>query len=86
VEIKAEDIQIGVPKYEASEEDLVRRGKVTFFDHVKGFGFIRDLITQESIFVHVNDLAASIKENDKVTFETQMGRRGIVAVNVKVVQ
>src|SRR6476620_8016150 len=36
----AEDMQIGVPKYEPSEEDLIRSGTVTFFNDAKGFGFI----------------------------------------------
>ena len=54
VEIKLEDIQIGVPEYvPPTEAELTRSGKVTFFDQSKGFGFIKDLQSQESIFVHV---------------------------------
>src|SRR5258705_4763244 len=77
VEIKLEDIRIGVPEYvEPTEAELIRKGKVTFFDHSKGFGFIKDQITQESIFVHANNLAGPIKENDKVIFEVETGPRG----------
>jgi len=84
VEIKAEDIQIGVPKYEATDElGSIRNGVVTFFNDAKGFGFIRDLQTQESIFVHVNQLADRVKEHDKVSFEVQRGPKGLVANNVK---
>ncbi len=81
--VNAEDIQIGVPKYEASEEEAIRSGVVTFFNDAKGFGFIKDLQTQESVFIHVNQLTERIGENDKVTFEVEMGPKGPSAINVK---
>jgi cold shock CspA family protein len=81
---KQEDMQIGVPKYEPGDPgDAIRNGVVTFFNEAKGFGFIKDLITQESVFIHVNQLSEPIKENDKVTFEVEMGHRGSSAINVK---
>lgn len=81
---KQEDMQIGVPKHEAGEDDnLPRAGVVSFFNDTKGFGFIKDLKTQESIFIHVNQLQEPIKENDKVTFEVEMGPKGLSAINVK---
>lgn len=81
---KQEDMQIGVPKLEAREqEDVIRTGVVTFFNDTKGFGFIKDLQTQESVFIHVNQLSEPIKENDKVTFEVEMGAKGPSAINVK---
>ena len=83
VEIKAEDIEIGVPKYVESEPQE-RTGKITFFNQEKGFGFIKDQVTQESVFVHINNLPGPVKENDKVSFETESGPRGPVAVNVKI--
>ena len=85
VEINVEDIEIGVPKYvPPTEAELTHTGKITFFNHDKGFGFIKDQVSQESVFVHVNNLAGnSVKENDKVTFEVEMGQRGPTAVNVK---
>ncbi len=83
-EINAEDIQIGVPKHVPSDEaDLVRKGVVVFFNEAKGFGFIKDKETGESIFVHVNDLVDRIKENNLVSFEVQQGRKGLNAVSVK---
>ena len=85
-EIRAEDIQIGVPEYvPPTAEELMRTGKVTFFNTAKGFGFIKDLVSQQSVFVHANDLTESIKENDKVSFEIQMGKRGPMAANVKLI-
>ena len=81
--VNVEDIQIGVPKYEAGEEEAVRNGVVTFFNDAKGFGFIKDLQTQESVFIHVNQLTERIAENDTVSFEVEMGPKGPSAINVK---
>jgi len=85
--IRAEDIEIGVPKHEPiNPEDLIRKGIVTFFNDAKGYGFIKDLETQESVFVHINSLTEAIKENNKVSFEVEMGPKGASAVNVKMVK
>lgn len=87
ITVKAEDIEIGVPKHEPTNpEDLIRKGIVTFFNDVKGYGFIKDQGNQESIFVHINSLTEAIKENNKVTFEVEMGPKGANAVNVKLVK
>jgi len=82
--IKEEDIQIAIPKHvNEGPVDTVRKGIVTFFNDSKGYGFIKDSDTQESIFVHINGLVDSIKENNKVTFEVEMGPKGPNAVSVK---
>lgn len=84
--IKVENIQIGVPRLEHVEDtDIIRKGKVTFFNDSKGFGFIKDEKSEESIFVHINALIDPIKENDSVTFEIEQGQRGPTAVEVRVV-
>ncbi len=84
--IKKEDIVIGVQKQDPSlQVSSVRRGKVTFFNTSKGFGFIKDTENGESIFVHSNGLMTPIKENDTVTFETERGFKGLNAVKVKTV-
>lgn len=59
----------------------MKTGTVKFFNETKGFGFIREDNGQE-IFVHVSGLRDEIRENDKVQFETEQGRRGVNAVNV----
>lgn len=82
--INAEDIQIGVAKSAAQDNTtLIRKGIVSFFNDSKGFGFIKDLSTQQDVFVHVNGLTEPIKENNKVTFEVVRGPKGPNAVNVK---
>ncbi|MEQ1747188.1 MAG: cold shock domain-containing protein [Saprospiraceae bacterium] len=58
-------------------------GTVKFFNEAKGYGFIVDSSTSEEIFVHVSGLVDSIREGDTVTFETQRGKKGMNAVNVK---
>jgi len=82
-EINSEEIQIGVARQEAIPHDTVRKGIVTMFNESKGFGFIKDLQTQESIFVHINGLIDPIKEGNSVTFETEQGQKGLNAVKVK---
>lgn len=83
-EIMAQNIQVSVPKQEdLPEEDTVRNGVVRNFDTSKGYGFIRDNISGESIFVHANNLSAPVKEGDKVTFEIEQTHKGSSAVNVK---
>ncbi|MCH7658264.1 MAG: cold shock domain-containing protein [Bacteroidetes bacterium] len=61
----------------------MRKGIVTFFNEKKGFGFIKDSETKESVFVHVNNLLEEINENNVVTFEIEMGQKGPVATKVK---
>ena len=77
-----EDMQLGATKIETVVEEPNRTGTVTFFNDAKGFGFIKDSVNQESLFVHANQLNDQIKENDKVSFNTERGQKGMVAINV----
>jgi cold shock CspA family protein len=87
IQVKAEDIEIGVPKQvPINPEDLIRKGIVTHFNDSKGYGFIKDIETGDSVFVHINSLREAIKESNKVTFEVEMGPKGSNAVNVKLVK
>jgi len=60
----------------------MKNGVVKFYNEAKGFGFIKEDGGQE-IFVHATGLQDKIRENDKVTFEVQEGKKGLNAVNVK---
>jgi cold shock CspA family protein len=83
--IVAADIEIGVPTRAAEEEvDPNRFGTVTFFDTSKGYGFIKDRDSQDSIFSHINGHLEQIQEADKVTFRTEKGMKGLNAVDVKI--
>jgi cold shock CspA family protein len=83
-DIKMEDIRISISKKEDLEQvEVVRTGIVTFFNEAKGYGFIKDNESKESIFVHINNLESPVRENDKVTFKTARGQKGLNAVEVK---
>lgn len=82
--IKLEDIEIGVPtRPDAEEIDPIRKGIVSFFNDSKGYGFIKDMETKESVFVHINNVLEDIKEGNLVTYEVEMGQKGPTAVKVK---
>ena len=59
------------------------KGVVKFFNVDKGFGFITDSSTNEEFFVHVSGLIDDIKEGDSVSFNTERGKKGMNAVEVK---
>lgn len=62
----------------------MKNGTVKFFNHTKGFGFIKDVETGEEIFVHATGVVdTNIKDNDNVTFDTKEGKRGLICINVK---
>lgn len=84
IEIEVEDIQIGVPKREKIVVETVKKGIVDFFNHDKGFGFIKETLTGDSHFVHVHGLEVDeINEGDKVSYELEKGLKGMNAVRVK---
>ena len=62
----------------------MKKGTVKFFNETKGFGFIRDEESNEEYFVHVSGLIDEIRENDQVEFDLKEGRKGLNAINVKV--
>ena len=64
---------------------MQKEGTVKFFNETKGFGFITPTSGGQDIFVHSTGLIDEIRENDKVEFEVENGRKGLNAVNVKVV-
>ena len=84
--VKAEDIVLGIPQKDESDFDPVRKGTVSFFNHDKGYGFIKDSDSQESVFVHINNVTEDITEGNKVSFEVEKGLKGPSAVKVKVIR
>ncbi|HXB41446.1 MAG TPA: cold-shock protein [Bacteroidia bacterium] len=61
----------------------MENGVVKFFNETKGFGFIKVEGTNQDVFVHVSGLQDEIRQDDRVTFEIQDGKKGPNAVNVK---
>jgi len=62
----------------------MQQGTVKFFNETKGFGFITPNAGGEDVFVHVSGLQDQIRENDQVTYEVEKGKKGLNAVNVRV--
>ena len=61
------------------------KGTVKFFNESKGFGFVVDDESKTEYFVHVTGLIDEINEGDAVEFELQEGKKGLNAVNVRVI-
>ncbi|AMR33078.1 cold-shock protein [Mucilaginibacter sp. PAMC 26640] len=64
---------------------MSKEGTVKFFNVTKGFGFISQTDNRSDVFVHSTGLIDTIRENDSVTFDVEEGKKGLTAVNVKVV-
>jgi cold shock CspA family protein len=85
--VKLEDIEISVRTRDDSQKpDPMRKGVVSMFNNSKGYGFIRDMESKESIFVHINNLLEEVKEGNLVSFEVEKGPKGLTAVRVKLAE
>lgn len=63
----------------------MKNGTVKFFNESKGFGFVTDTDSNEEFFVHISGLIDEIREGDSVEFDLKEGRKGMNAVDVKVI-
>ncbi len=63
----------------------MQEGVVKFFNETKGFGFITPSNGGSEVFVHSSGLIDRIRENDDVSFEVAQGKKGLNAVNVKLI-
>lgn len=63
----------------------MNKGIVKFYNESKGFGFIKDAESSKEYFVHSSGLRNEINENDEVIFELTEGKKGLNAVNVKLI-
>lgn len=83
-EITAESIELDITaNKQDSDAASLHKGVVIYFNGTKGYGFIRDLESNERIYVHASNLVDSIEENNIVTFNTGKGFKGASAINVK---
>ncbi|WP_103866618.1 MULTISPECIES: cold-shock protein [Aquimarina] len=62
----------------------MNKGTVKFFNDSKGFGFITEEGSNKDHFVHISGLIDEIREGDEVEFDLKEGKKGMNAVNVKV--
>ncbi len=63
----------------------MKEGIVKFFNDTKGFGFIKETSTGEEFFVHISGLVDEVRENDSVEFEVSQGKKGLNAVQVRLI-
>jgi len=63
----------------------MKNGTVKFFNDAKGFGFISEDESKKEYFVHVSGLIDEIREGDSVEFDLTEGKKGLNAINVKLV-
>jgi len=63
----------------------VNTGTVKFFNDTKGFGFITEEGSGTEYFVHISGLIDEVNQGDNVEFELKEGKKGMNAVNVKVI-
>lgn len=74
-----------VPKAEqAAEMESARDGQIQYFDQVKGFGFITDVLTGQRVFVHSSELPRPVKEQERVAFVRRQNERGFFATDVTI--
>lgn len=62
------------------------KGRVKFINEEKGFGFIKPAGAGDDVFVHSSGILDDIYENDRVEFDLQQGKKGMSAVNVRVLK
>jgi cold shock CspA family protein len=83
-EIDLKDIKTGPERRDPSEiEEITRKGTVRYFNASKGYGFITDSESKESIFFHINNLLEEVNEGNLVSFQVQRGHKGLTASQVK---
>jgi cold shock CspA family protein len=82
-ELKLEDIQLGARKpTEGEDEDYTDKGRVSYYNEEKGYGFIKDSRTKESVFFHLSEVKTPVKLNDLVSFLKVRGQKGMNATTV----
>lgn len=72
------------------KDALVMQGIVKWFNETKGFGFISPSDGSEDVFVHHTDIQGeghkTLRESDKVEFDTTQGEKGLKAANVRLAE
>jgi cold shock protein len=67
---------------------MTQKGKVKWFNAVKGFGFIEPEDGSKDVFVHRNNVEnlgqnQGLEENEEVEFSVEDSPKGLSAVNVR---
>jgi cold shock CspA family protein len=83
-EVDAESIELDITKNRPEVDPAApHKGVVTYFNKSKGYGFIRDLDSNQRIFVHISNMLDPVEENSVVEYESGKGFKNASAINVK---
>jgi len=82
-EINAEDISVSGYQVQHAEVSNTRKGKLTYYNDEKGYGFITDRKSQDRVFMHINNCVEEIQLNDDVEYEIERSPKGESAINVR---
>ncbi len=80
-EVDLDNIAVSTPKKDETEE-IELKGRVEYFNHEKGYGFIKNLSGIEKYFFHISNAPENITEGNMVTFELERGEKGMNAVKI----
>ena len=83
-EMDVSTIAVSTPKQE-DIEIVPLNGRVEHFNTSKGYGFIKDLNSNEKYFFHISETPDALVEGDKVSFELERGPRGMNAVRISII-
>jgi|GEM_PF-110410 len=83
--LRNQDAKAFIALSKRTTDAKMQTGTVKFFNANKGFGFITPEGGGRVVFVYANGLIDEINEGDKVSYELKEGKKGLNAVNVKVV-
>ena len=76
-EVDIADISISTPKdSEIEAESNIKEGIVKFYNEDKNFGFIAEKGKNQDYFVHGDNCIDKVKDNSRVTFESETGPKG----------
>lgn len=81
--VEVDDIVISVKRQENIADKADREGIVSLYTESKGYGFIKDLGSQQSIFFHKSELVDKINLDDKVSFQVETTPRGLSAISIR---
>lgn len=81
-EIDVENIAVSTPKKE-DIDDPILKGRVEHFNKDKGYGFIKDMTSNEKYFFHIKEAFPHIDEGAVVTYELARGNRGLNAIRIE---
>jgi cold shock CspA family protein len=82
-EVKAEHIEISIPKGGGKPKNAMHTGRIRNFDEAKGYGFIRCAEINEAVFFHINDCDDDVNTGNTVEFKVEKGQKGLKATSIK---